>query len=75
MPITVCKFSKIFRGSMPPNPPRIIIVSLFASNLTLPQKMRLKTSKIGAKKFGIYCTPFTWTHFLKRAYVYALFRI
>ena len=46
MPITVCKFSKIFRGNMPPDPPRIIFVSLFASNLTLPEKIRLKKVKI-----------------------------
>ena len=26
-PITVCKFSKIFRGSMPPDPPRVVFVT------------------------------------------------
>ena len=28
MTITVCKFSKIFRGSKPPDPPRIVFVTV-----------------------------------------------
>ena len=39
---------------MPPDPPRIIFVSLFAWNLTLPEKIRLKMSKFGAEKFWIH---------------------
>ena len=69
MPITACKLSKFFRRSMPPDPPRIIFVSLFASNLTLPEKRRLNLSKFG--KSSEY-TPFTWTHFQKRAYLRSL---
>ena len=42
MTFAVCEFSKIFRGSMPPDAPRVILVFLFASNLTLPEKLRLK---------------------------------
>ena len=41
-PITVCKFSKIFGGSKPPDPPRIIFVPQFASNLALPENIPLK---------------------------------
>ena len=50
MPITVQIF-KNFPGEHAPEPPRIIFVALFASNLTLPEKIRLKMSKFGAKKF------------------------
>ena len=32
MAITACKFSKIFQGSMPPDPPRAFLVSHLASN-------------------------------------------
>ena len=69
--ITVCKFSKIFRGSLPPDPSKIIFVSLFASNLTLPEKIPLSTLKKCQNlvlKSSEYAT-FTWTHFLKRAYL------
>ena len=67
MPITVglCKFSKIVWGSMPPDPPRIIFVSLIASNLTLPEKIRFKNVKIWSQKV-LNILP-SWTHFLKRA--------
>ena len=66
MPIAACKFLKIFRESMPPTPSKIIFVSLFASNLTFPEKIRL-VLKIGAKSSKY--TPLTWTHFLKRVYI------
>ena len=71
MPITVCKFSKIFRGSMPPDPPRVIFVTLFALNLTLPEKIRLKKSQNLVLKSSEY-TLFTWTHFQKSAYLRSL---
>ena len=67
MPITVCNFSKNFRGSMPPDLPRIIFVSLLASNLTLPEKIRLKKRQNLVLKSSEY-TSLTWTH-LKRAYL------
>ena len=40
--ITSCKFSKIFRGSMPPDPSRAFLVSQSASNLFCRKKIRLK---------------------------------
>ena len=36
--ITACKFSKIFRGSLPPDPPRAFLVSQVASNLFCRKK-------------------------------------
>ena len=39
--ITACNFSKIFRGSMPPDPPRALLVSQSASNLFCQKTIRL----------------------------------
>ena len=51
-PLQYVKFQEFSGGAgMPLNRPKIIFVTLFASNLTLPEKTRLKTSKTGAKKF------------------------
>ena len=54
MPITVRKFSKNFRVAYP-DPPRIIFAFLFALKLILTlfnfAKIRLKMSKVAAKKF------------------------
>ena len=51
MPITVAYviFQKLFGGACPQSPPRIILVSQFASNSTLPEKYALKMSKFGAE--------------------------
>ena len=40
--ITACKFSKIFRGNMSPDPPRAYLVSQSALNLFCRKKIRLK---------------------------------
>ena len=40
--ITACKFSKIFRESMPPHPPRAFLVSQSFSNLFYRKKKRFK---------------------------------
>ena len=48
--ITACKFSKIFRESMPPDPPRAFLVSQSFSNLFCRKKNALK-------KYGNYGFP------------------
>ena len=48
--ITARKFSKIFRRSMPPDPPRAFLVSQSASNLFCRKKILLK-------KCGNYAAP------------------
>ena len=55
---------KNFPGERDPDPPRIILVSLFASNLTLPEKKTLKKCQKLVQKSSEY-TPLTWTYFLK----------
>ena len=53
---------------MPSDPPRIIFVFLFASNLTLPEKKTLQKCQNLVLKSSEY-TFLTRTHFLKRAYL------
>ena len=58
--ISACKFSKIFRGSMPPDPP-IAFVSQSASNLFCRKKIRLKKcgncgSPFKISRYATVCT-------------------